>query len=84
MYQSIKPIKLSIPSLVEWRSEKVLLPGFTKRKSIAEDADDILEMTVDQHKGDGIKPPDFSSSLTHENWHLRSDLRHSPVICISQ
>ena len=84
MYQSIKPIKLSIRDLVEGRSEKVLLPGFTKRKSVAEDVNDILEMTVDQHEGDVIKMLDFFSSLTDQNWHLRSDLRHSPVICISQ
>lgn len=69
---------------MEGRSEKVLLPGFTKKKSIAEDVNDILEMTVDQCEGDGIKRPDFSSSLTDQNWYLRSDLRHSPVICISE
>lgn len=83
MCQSIKCIKLSIPKIVKG-SEKVLLPHFTKRKRIAEDITDILEMTVDQHEGDGIKRQGFSSSLTDQNWHLRSDLEHSLVICISQ
>lgn len=62
----------------------MFLPGFSKRESIAEEVNDILEMTVDQHEGDGIKRPDFSPSLTDQNWHLRSDLRHRPVICTSQ
>lgn len=69
---------------MEGRSEKVLLLGFSKRESVAEEVNDILEMTVDQHEGDGIKRPDFSLSLTDQNWHLRSDLRHRPVICTSQ
>ena len=84
MYQSIKPIKLSVPDLVEGRYEKVLLPGFIKRKSIAEDVNDILEMIVDQHEGDGIRRLDFSSSLADQRWHLRPDLGYSPVIYISQ
>lgn len=67
MYQSIKPTKLGIPNLLEGRSEKVLLPGFTKRKSRAEDINDILEMTMGQHEGDGIKRLDFSSCLTDQN-----------------
>lgn len=60
MYQSIKPVKLRIPNTMEG-SEKVLLPVFTKRKSIGEDVNNILEMTVDQHEGDGIKREGFSS-----------------------
>ena len=63
--------------------EKVLLPYYTVMKSIAEKFNDILEMTVDQ--GDCIKSQKyFCSSQTHQNWHLRSDLGHSSVICILQ
>lgn len=75
MRQSIKPVKLSIPGSVEG-SEKVLLPGFTKRVSVAENVNGILEMTADQCEGDGIKRQGFSSSLTDEKWHLRAQSCH--------